>query len=352
MKILLVDDSKSARYALRLELQRYGAEVATADSAEAAIELLKGDLPDAVFMDHTMLGLNGLEALDIIRADPRTARLPVIMCSSNEGEDFAAAARSRGANGILPKSAAAEILPTLLEQLRAAVPSAPPAPPEPSDENLTAVEPMVPGDLARLVEERVDALLDDHIEAHLSHLLEPLLRDLERGLAERLTAVAREHMESGQSNWHDTLEKRLAAERETAAATLNERLAAALESSLVPAVGTLLPQVLRKEIETERAQVLSLVDQYLREFTAREAAAANRLDARVGELDAIIATKAREIVRREVDEHTEEAVQRTRQTGEDLLRQLRSNQVMIYLSIMAAALAGILASAVVYYLLH
>ena len=45
MKILLVDDSKSARYALRLQLQRHGVEVETADSAESALEILKGTCP-------------------------------------------------------------------------------------------------------------------------------------------------------------------------------------------------------------------------------------------------------------------------------------------------------------------
>ena len=155
MKILLVDDSKSARYALRLEIQRHGAEVVTADCAEAAIELLKGDLPDAVLMDHTMPGLNGLEALALIRADPHTAHLPVIICSSHEDADFAATARARGADGILPKSAAAEILPTLLAELRAATPPAAPADLAPAEPAHTEPAPAAPTDLARLVEERV-----------------------------------------------------------------------------------------------------------------------------------------------------------------------------------------------------
>ena len=71
MKILLVDDSKSARYALRLQLQRFGIEVEALESAEAALQRIREAPPDAVFMDHTMPGMNGFEALEILKAPPR-----------------------------------------------------------------------------------------------------------------------------------------------------------------------------------------------------------------------------------------------------------------------------------------
>ncbi len=352
MKILLVDDSKSARYALRLELQRHGAQVTTADSAEAAFELLKGDLPDAVLMDHTMPGLNGFEALDLIRANPRTAPLPVIICSSNEDPDFAAAAVARGAFGILPKSTATDTLPALLGRLRGNV-----TPATPAAITGTAAAAAVPDsvpepELRRWIEERITALVEDRIEARLSGLLQPLLRDLELGLTERLTAIVRQRSESASLELRKLLEQRLTADSEAAATTLNERIATALESGLGPAVATLLPQIIREEIETERAQVLALVDQYVREFNAQETAAAGRLDARLNELDGVIAAKAREIVRREVAEVMEESLQRARQTGDDILRQLRNSRTRTQLSILAAALIGILAAAAAYFLPH
>jgi CheY-like chemotaxis protein len=350
MKILLVDDSKSARYALRLELQRQGAEVTTADSAEAAFELLKGDLPDAVLMDHTMPGLNGFEALDLIRADPRTAHLPVIICSSNEDPDFATAAAARGAYGILPKSTATDSLPALLGRLQSA------HPPSPTPTIAAATAPVpdlsLEPDLRRMIEERVVTLVEDRIEARLSGLLQPLLRDLELGLNERLTAIVRQRIESASLELRDAVEQRLAAESKAAANTLEERLSAAFESGLAPAVATLLPQLLREEIETERAQVLALVDQYVREFTVQESAATSRIDARLSELDGVIAAKAREIIRREVAENMDELLQRNRQTADEVLRQMRGSQTMIHLSILGAALIGILAAAAAYFLPH
>jgi CheY-like chemotaxis protein len=121
MKILLIDDSKVTRYALRIELKNRGIDVDTADSAEAALDILKSQVPDAILMDHIMPGLNGLEALEIIRADPRTAHVPIVLCTAQEDSDFAAAAQKKGVLTVLPKSLAAERLPAVIACVRAAI---------------------------------------------------------------------------------------------------------------------------------------------------------------------------------------------------------------------------------------
>ena len=72
-------------------------------------------------MDHMMPGLSGFEALEIIRADARTAHLPVVMCTSHEDAEFAATAQRKGVVGILPKSVAPEKLPEILARLQEVV---------------------------------------------------------------------------------------------------------------------------------------------------------------------------------------------------------------------------------------
>ena len=181
MKILLVDDSKSARYALRLQLQRHGVEVETADSAESALEMLKGALPDAILMDQTMPGLNGFEALEIIRADARTAHLPVVMCTSHEDADFAEAARRKGVAAILPKSIAPETLPDLLARLRGIAAAGPRQPVAAALPERPHQAPSAPA----------DQRLDERMERRLTGLLNPLIDELRRDLAERLLAEVR-----------------------------------------------------------------------------------------------------------------------------------------------------------------
>lgn len=359
MKILLVDDSKSARYALRLQLQRYGVEVETAASAEAAFELLKGDLPDAILMDHMMPGLNGFEALAAIRADPRTASLPVVMCTSQEDAEFTAAAHARGAVGILPKSAAAEKLPDLLERLRGAR-AGPPLPtrtdPAVANPPLLQVVPTVtpepaPGpDLARLIEERAGGLVDERIETRLAGLIEPLLRDLELGLAERLAAQSRQLIEARLTEARVVLEACLQTECQAAIGTQAGRTSAELEAAAARLVQEHLPDLVRAEIEVERGQIMDLVDQYLREFSAAGTAAEGRPDERLAGLDGAITAKAKEVARREASDAAEGAVIRAQRIADTMTRQVRTSLTFVYLAVLAAALIGILAAAAGYYL--
>jgi len=103
-RALVVDDSKSARVVLSRMLEKFGIEVDTADSAEGALEYLKTARPDVVFMDHLMPGMDGLQAVKVIKADPRTATIPVMMYTSQEGELYVGQARALGAMGVLPKT--------------------------------------------------------------------------------------------------------------------------------------------------------------------------------------------------------------------------------------------------------
>src|SRR5258707_12609757 len=102
-RALVVDDSKSARVILSRMLEKYDIEVDMAESAEQAIEYLKGNRPDAIFMDHLMPGMDGLQAVRAIKGNPQTAMIPIMMYTSQEGELYVGQARALGAMGVLPK---------------------------------------------------------------------------------------------------------------------------------------------------------------------------------------------------------------------------------------------------------
>ncbi|HEX9877366.1 MAG TPA: response regulator [Gammaproteobacteria bacterium] len=101
---LIVDDSRLARLALSKLLAQHGVASDEAPSAEAALEYLKFERPDVVFLDHTMPGMDGFEALDVIKKKPETTTIPVMMYTSQEGQLYVSQARALGAVGVLPKS--------------------------------------------------------------------------------------------------------------------------------------------------------------------------------------------------------------------------------------------------------
>ena len=102
-RALVVDDSKSARVILSRMLEKYDIEVEMAESAEQAIEYLNHNRPDAIFMDHLMPGMDGLQAVQAIKSNPQTAMIPIMMYTSQEGELYVGQARALGAMGVLPK---------------------------------------------------------------------------------------------------------------------------------------------------------------------------------------------------------------------------------------------------------
>jgi len=176
LKILLVDDSISARYPLRLKLKDQGVQVEMVESAEAALERVRETPPDAILMDHTMPGMNGFEALEILKSSLDTARIPVVMCTSHDDPAFLAQAVRRGALGVLTKGEAADRLPQVLDQIRATLAQGTlPEEPRTLEPVAEVAPPLRTGpsreEIETLVEERLAAVLP----TRLTELLEPLL---------------------------------------------------------------------------------------------------------------------------------------------------------------------------------
>lgn len=116
-RVLLVDDSKSARFALRKMLERDGYEVDMAESAEEAMGYLSDNQPDVIFMDHYMPGMDGFEAARLIKSEPSTAAIPIVMCTSKDDDDYFEQAKAHGAADILSKPTTPSALTDVLNKL-------------------------------------------------------------------------------------------------------------------------------------------------------------------------------------------------------------------------------------------
>jgi CheY-like chemotaxis protein len=122
---LVVDDSKLARYVLKEMLLDFGLQVETAESAEEALGSLSAFRPDVIFMDHMMPGMDGFQAVEAIKSDPKTATIPILMYTSKDEGVYVNQARALGAVGVLPKKLKPVQLEKVLLQLRLVLPKEP-----------------------------------------------------------------------------------------------------------------------------------------------------------------------------------------------------------------------------------
>ncbi|MBA3736448.1 MAG: hybrid sensor histidine kinase/response regulator [Actinobacteria bacterium] len=83
-KILVVDDESSMRFLLRMVFESEGFEVVEAHHGAAALERVKEDPPpDLVVTDLMMPVMGGRELVERLRANPETARIPILVVSAN-----------------------------------------------------------------------------------------------------------------------------------------------------------------------------------------------------------------------------------------------------------------------------
>lgn len=83
-KILMVDDQAKIRRLVTLTLKGVNDyAIIEADSGEKAIELARKEKPDLIFMDIMMPGkIDGMEALRLLKEDPETKDITVIMLTA------------------------------------------------------------------------------------------------------------------------------------------------------------------------------------------------------------------------------------------------------------------------------
>ena len=84
IKVLIIDDSPTVVAVLRKALRSAGYDTREALDAEQGLALIAQDPPELIFLDIILPGMNGFNALRMIRKLPASAHIPVIMISGNE----------------------------------------------------------------------------------------------------------------------------------------------------------------------------------------------------------------------------------------------------------------------------
>ena len=81
--ILIIEDNEKNLKLVRDVLQVKGYATLEATTAEDGIRIAREEIPDLVLMDIQLPGMNGIDALGVLRADTSTAAIPVIAVTAS-----------------------------------------------------------------------------------------------------------------------------------------------------------------------------------------------------------------------------------------------------------------------------
>lgn len=104
MNIMIVDDEPQVAEVLAKSLSRQGHKTTVVHSGEDALRIISNTVPDALFLDVSMPGINGLEVLaEVRRTRPQLA---VVVITGHATADEVEQVKKLGAVDVIPKPAA------------------------------------------------------------------------------------------------------------------------------------------------------------------------------------------------------------------------------------------------------
>jgi two-component system chemotaxis response regulator CheY len=124
MKFLVVDDFATIRRIVKGVINDLGfSNVTEADDGSTALPLLRDGNFDFLITDWNMPGMPGLDLLKAVRANPKLAKLPVLMVTAEAKREQIIAAAQAGVSGYIIKPFTAEVLKKKLTKILNSVPS-------------------------------------------------------------------------------------------------------------------------------------------------------------------------------------------------------------------------------------
>ena len=102
-RILIVDDEPNIVLSLEFLMKRAGYSVKTAGDGEAALQALKGELPNLILLDVNMPKRNGFEVCQLIRDNPEWNDVRIVMLTAKGRDVEREKGLSLGADGYITK---------------------------------------------------------------------------------------------------------------------------------------------------------------------------------------------------------------------------------------------------------
>ena len=111
---LVIDDSKQAADALVQMLNLWDLQARSALNPAGGMSILESAVPNVIFLDINMPGVDGFEVLGFLRREPRLINVPVIIVTSDDQPETAHKAIKSGASSVIIK-------PVMIDSLESAL---------------------------------------------------------------------------------------------------------------------------------------------------------------------------------------------------------------------------------------
>ena len=100
---MVVDDESRIRDLARMILEDKGYEVITVGNGNEAVQKITVEMPDLVLLDILMPGMNGFEVCKVLKSDPKTKQIPIVMFTVRSRDEGYELARQVGCDGYFNK---------------------------------------------------------------------------------------------------------------------------------------------------------------------------------------------------------------------------------------------------------
>jgi DNA-binding response OmpR family regulator len=101
--VLVVDDNEDSVRIIEAILRSAGFEVNVAHDGKQGIEIAEASAPELIVLDIMMPVMDGVEALQKLRASPKTSRIPVILLTAKTQDEDVIAGYQTGADYYMTK---------------------------------------------------------------------------------------------------------------------------------------------------------------------------------------------------------------------------------------------------------
>ena len=102
-RILIIDDEKDLIELVRYNLEQEGFQVTGLPDGESGLNAAVQEVPDLILVDLMLPGMDGLEVCRSLRANSRTASIPIIMLTAKSGESDRIVGLELGADDYVTK---------------------------------------------------------------------------------------------------------------------------------------------------------------------------------------------------------------------------------------------------------